>query len=95
MQYALILCIIVGVIIGALARRIVPGDYPGGIIVTTIIGSVGAVIGGLLLSFLGLGGAATGASIWSIGAYIWSIIFGIIGAVMLLFIYRALASRRV
>ena len=56
---------------------------------------MGVVIAGLLLSFLGLGGAATGAEIWSIGAYIWSIISGIIGAVILLFMYRALASRRV
>jgi uncharacterized membrane protein YeaQ/YmgE (transglycosylase-associated protein family) len=95
MLYALVLCIIVGLIAGALARRIMRGDYPGGIIVTIIIGIVGAVIGGLLLSFLGLGGAATGASIWSIGAYIWAIISGTIGALILLFIYRTLASRRV
>ena len=72
-----------------------PGYYPSGIVVTIIIGIVGAVIGGLLLSLLGLGGAATGVSIWSIGAYIWAIISGIIGALILLFIYRALASRRV
>jgi uncharacterized membrane protein YeaQ/YmgE (transglycosylase-associated protein family) len=60
-----------------------------------IVGIVGAVIAGLLLSFLGLGGAATGAEIWSIGTYIWAVISGIIGALILLFIYRALASRRV
>jgi uncharacterized membrane protein YeaQ/YmgE (transglycosylase-associated protein family) len=88
MLYALIFWIIVGLIAGALARLIMPGDDPGGILVTIIIGIVGAVIGGWLLSFLGLGGAAT-------GAWIWSIISGIIGAVILLFIYRAIASRRV
>jgi uncharacterized membrane protein YeaQ/YmgE (transglycosylase-associated protein family) len=95
MQNALILCTMIGLIVGALARRIFPGDYPGGIIVTIILGIVGAVVGGALLGLLSLGGANTGGSIWSIGAYIWSIIFGIIGALMLLFIYRALASRRV
>jgi uncharacterized membrane protein YeaQ/YmgE (transglycosylase-associated protein family) len=88
MLYALIFWIIVGLIAGALARLVMPGDDPGGIIVTIIIGIVGAVIGGWLLSFLGLGGAAT-------GAWIWSIISGVIGAVILLFIYRAIASRRV
>ena len=88
MLYALVFWIIVGLIAGALARLIMPGDDPGGIIVTIIIGIVGAVIGGWLLSFLGLGGAAT-------GAWIWSIISGVIGAVILLLIYRAIASRRV
>jgi uncharacterized membrane protein YeaQ/YmgE (transglycosylase-associated protein family) len=88
MLYALIFWVIVGLIAGALARAIMPGDDPGGILVTIIIGIVGAVIGGWLLSFLGLGGAAT-------GAWIWSIISGIIGAVILLAIYRALAGRRV
>jgi uncharacterized membrane protein YeaQ/YmgE (transglycosylase-associated protein family) len=95
MLYALVLWIIVGLIAGALARRIMPGDYPGGVLVTIIIGIVGAVIGGWLLSFIGPGRATTGGSIWSIGAYLWSIISGIIGALILLFIYRALASRRV
>jgi uncharacterized membrane protein YeaQ/YmgE (transglycosylase-associated protein family) len=88
MLYALIFWIIVGLIAGALARLVMPGDDPGGIIVTIIIGIVGAVIGGWLLSFLGLGGAAT-------GAWIWSIISGFIGAVILLLIYRAIAGRRV
>jgi uncharacterized membrane protein YeaQ/YmgE (transglycosylase-associated protein family) len=84
---ALLFWIIVGLIAGALAKLIMPGDDPGGIIVTIIIGIVGAVIGGWLLSFLGLGGAAT-------GAWIWSIISGIVGAVILLAIYRAVVSSR-
>jgi uncharacterized membrane protein YeaQ/YmgE (transglycosylase-associated protein family) len=84
---ALIFWIIVGLIAGALAKLIMPGDDPGGIIVTIIIGIVGAVVGGWILSFLGIGGAAT-------GAWIWSIISGIIGAVILLAIYRAFVSSR-
>ena len=84
---ALIFWIIVGLIAGALAKLIMPGDDPGGIIVTIIIGIVGAVIGGWILSFLGIGGAAT-------GAWIWSIISGIIGAVILLAIYRAVIGSR-
>jgi uncharacterized membrane protein YeaQ/YmgE (transglycosylase-associated protein family) len=86
--YALVFWIIVGLIAGALARAIMPGDDPGGILVTIIIGIVGAVVGGWLLSLLGIGGAAT-------GAWIWSIVSGIIGAVILLAIYRALSGRRV
>jgi uncharacterized membrane protein YeaQ/YmgE (transglycosylase-associated protein family) len=82
---ALLFWIIVGLIAGALAKLIMPGDDPGGIIVTIIIGIVGAILGGWLLSLIGLGGAG----------WIWSIISGIIGAVILLAIYRAVAGRRV
>ena len=39
--------IVVGLIAGALAKLVLPGDDPGGIIVTAIIGMVGAVVGGL------------------------------------------------
>jgi uncharacterized membrane protein YeaQ/YmgE (transglycosylase-associated protein family) len=95
MLYALILWIIVGLSAGALARLIMPGNYPGGVVATVVIGLLGAVIGGWLLSFLGPGKATTGGTVWSIGAYIWAIVSGVIGALILLFIYRALASRRV
>ena len=83
---ALIWWIIVGLIAGALAKLIMPGDDPGGIIVTIIIGIVGAVIGGFILTTLGIGTAGTG--------FIWTIIAGIIGAVILLAIYRAVAGGR-
>ena len=81
---ALIFWIIVGGIAGALARLIMPGDDPGGIIVTIIIGIVGAILGGWLLGLIGLGGVG----------WIWSIISGVIGAVILLAIYRAFAGSR-
>ena len=84
---ALIFWIIVGLIAGALAKLVMPGDDPGGIIVTIILGVVGAVIGGFILRALGIGGGA------SSGGFIYDIIAGIIGAVILLAIYRALAPR--
>ncbi len=76
--------IIIGLIAGALAKLIMPGDDPGGIIVTIIIGMVGSVLGGFLAGLVGLGG----------GGLIWSIIVAIIGAIILLAIYRAVAGRR-
>jgi uncharacterized membrane protein YeaQ/YmgE (transglycosylase-associated protein family) len=88
MLSALIFWIIVGLIAGALAKWVMPGDDPGGIIVTIIIGIVGAVIGGYLLRFLGLGGGG------GTGQWIGSIIAGFIGAVILLAIYRLVAGRR-
>jgi uncharacterized membrane protein YeaQ/YmgE (transglycosylase-associated protein family) len=86
---ALLFWIIVGLIAGALAKFVLPGDDPGGIIVTIIIGVVGAVLGGWLLSLIGIGGGAGS------GGWIFSIIAGVIGAVILLGIYRLVANRAV
>jgi uncharacterized membrane protein YeaQ/YmgE (transglycosylase-associated protein family) len=55
---ALLFWIIVGLIAGVIAKFALPGDDPGGIIVTIVIGIVGAVLGGWLLSLLGIGGGA-------------------------------------
>ena len=57
--------IIVGLIAGALAKLVMPGDDPGGIIVTILIGVAGAFVGGLVVGLLGVTGV-TGLSIWSI-----------------------------
>jgi uncharacterized membrane protein YeaQ/YmgE (transglycosylase-associated protein family) len=76
--------IIIGLIAGALAKLIMPGDDPGGIIITIVIGMVGSVLGGFLASLVGLGG----------GGLIWTIIVAVIGAIILLAIYRAVAGRR-
>ena len=87
MLSALLFWIIVGLIAGALAKVVMPGDDPGGIIVTIIIGIVGAILGGWLLSLLGIGAGAGS------GGWIFSIIAGVIGAVILLGIYRLVANR--
>ena len=84
---ALLFWIIVGLIAGALAKFVMPGPDPGGVIVTIIIGIAGAVLGGFLLSLLGVGGGAGS------GGWIFSIVAGVIGAVILLAIYRLVANR--
>ncbi len=61
--------IIIGLIAGALAKLIMPGDDPGGIIVTILIGIAGAFVGGWLANLIGMG-----------GGWIWSIIVATIGA---------------
>ena len=63
-----------------------PGDDPGGIIVTIIIGIVGAFIGGFLWNILTGGGVS--------GLNIGSIVLSIVGALILLAGYRMIASRR-
>jgi uncharacterized membrane protein YeaQ/YmgE (transglycosylase-associated protein family) len=85
---AIIFWVIVGLIAGVLAKFLLPGDDPGGLIVTILIGIAGAVVGGFLIRAIGLGGGG------GTGQWIASIIAGIIGAVILLLIYRMVASRR-
>ena len=79
--------IIVGLIAGALAKFAMPGPDPGGVIVTIIVGIAVAVLGGFLLSLLGIGGGAGS------GGWVFSIVAGVIGAVILLAIYRLVANR--
>lgn len=79
----IIFWIIVGGIAGALAKWIMPGDDPGGIIVTILIGIAGAFVGGFLANLVGIGAA---------GGWIWSIIIATIGAIILLAIYRAVVG---
>jgi uncharacterized membrane protein YeaQ/YmgE (transglycosylase-associated protein family) len=78
--------IVVGLIAGLLAKVLVPGDDPGGLIITTLIGMAGAVVGGILIGVLG-GAGATGFNVWSI-------LVATLGAVMLLFVYRLLTGDR-
>ncbi len=77
--------IVVGLIAGLLAKLVMPGDDPGGLIVTALIGIVGAFVGGLIVQFLG-GAGVTGINIWSI-------LVATLGAVILLAIYRLFAGR--
>lgn len=77
--------IIFGLIAGALAKFIMPGDDPGGFIVTTLIGIAGAVVGGFIGSAMGLG-TVTGFDLRSF-------FVAIAGAIFLLFVYRKMKKR--
>jgi len=80
--------IILGLLAGAIAKLVLPGDDPGGIIVTPIIGVVGAFIGGLIAKALGFGDPIDEFFDWST----W--IAAIIGSMLLLLAYRLIAGRR-
>ena len=80
--------ILLGILAGVIAKALLPGDDPGGFIITTIIGIVGALLGGFLARVLGLGDPIDeffDVSTW---------LAAIIGAVILLVIYRAVTGRR-
>ncbi len=81
----LISWVVVGLIAGLLAKWVMPGPDPGGIIVTALIGMAGASVGGFVVGILG-GSGATGFNIWSV-------LVATLGAVILLSIYRALIRR--
>jgi len=76
--------ILFGLIVGALAKLVMPGRDPGGIIVTMLIGIAGAVVGGFVGRALGLyrEGEAAG------------FLMATIGAVVLLALYRMMVGRR-
>jgi uncharacterized membrane protein YeaQ/YmgE (transglycosylase-associated protein family) len=77
--------IVMGLIVGLLAKFIMPGKDPGGIIVTILIGIAGAFVGGLIGSFLGLGRVT--------GFNLGSILLATGGAVLLLILYRAVKKK--
>lgn len=74
--------IVFGLIAGALAKFIMPGRDPGGFIVTTIIGILGAVIGGFIGVRIGFGDVT--------GFDVRSFVIAIAGAFILLLGYRVL-----
>lgn len=80
--------IILGLIAGALAKFIMPGNDPGGIIVTTLLGIVGALLGGFLAS--ALFGVSPNDGFFDLSTWI----SAIVGALIILAIYRAVAGRR-
>ncbi|MBD1804590.1 GlsB/YeaQ/YmgE family stress response membrane protein [Microcoleus sp. FACHB-SPT15] len=82
--------IILGLIAGAIAKAIYPGNQGGGILATMALGIVGALLGGWLGSALGIGGASAASA----GALsIPGIIFAVLGAMIVIFIW-GLVTRR-
>ena len=79
--------IILGLIAGAIAKAILPGDDPGGIIVTMLIGVAGALIGGVIASALNIGDLG---DFFDIGTWL----IAIAGSLLLLVVYRMVVGRR-
>jgi uncharacterized membrane protein YeaQ/YmgE (transglycosylase-associated protein family) len=79
--------IILGLLAGALAKLILPGDQPGGFIVTTIVGVIGAVVAGFIAQAVGFGDPID--EFFDISTWI----AAIIGAIVLLLIWQWVAGR--
>ena len=76
--------ILFGLIVGVLAKLVMPGHDPGGIVVTMALGIVGAMVGGFVGRLLGFYQASEGAGY----------IMATLGAVLILFLYRLLYRQK-
>jgi len=87
-EVGIIAFILLGLLAGAIAKAILPGDDPGGIIVTALIGIAGALLGGFLA------GALFDADPLDEFFDISTWLTAIIGSIVLLLIYRVVIGRR-
>ena len=86
-RVGIIAFIVLGLIAGVIAKAILPGEDPGGFIVTAIIGIVGALLGGFLAA--ALFGAHPLDEFFDISTWLTAIV----GAIILLVIYRMVTNR--
>jgi len=77
--------IVLGLVAGVLAKMLMPGKDPGGIIVTTVLGVAGALVGGFIGTQLGFGNIS--------GFDFRSLAIAVGGAILLLYLHRALRRR--
>lgn len=82
-MFSLLWMCIIGLIAGALAKWIMPGKDPGGILVTMLLGIAGALVGGFIGRALGFYQAGEGAGL----------IMSVVGAILLLAVYRMVKRR--
>jgi uncharacterized membrane protein YeaQ/YmgE (transglycosylase-associated protein family) len=78
--------VILGLVVGIIAKFFMPGKDPGGIFVTIILGIAGAFVGGFIGSALGLGSVS--------GFDIRSLLIAVGGSILLLIIYRAIKKEK-
>jgi uncharacterized membrane protein YeaQ/YmgE (transglycosylase-associated protein family) len=76
--------IVFGLIVGIVAKLFMPGRDPGGLIVTALLGVVGAVLGGFIGRSLGMYGPEDSAGFF----------MALLGSLLLLGVYRMMAGRR-
>jgi uncharacterized membrane protein YeaQ/YmgE (transglycosylase-associated protein family) len=88
---SLLIWIVLGFLAGFIAKALMPGPDGGGFILTTILGIVGAVIGGFIGNALFGGHLANDSS--NLGNSLYSFIFSVVGAIIVLAIYRLVTGR--
>ncbi len=89
---SLLIWLLLGFLAGYVAKLLMPGADGGGVIFTTLLGIVGAVVGGYIGVLLGFPMAS---SFDNIGGSLPSFLFSVLGAIVVLAIFRLLSGRRV
>ena len=89
---SLLIWLVLGFLAGYIAKLILPGADGGGVILTTILGIVGAVVGGYIGTFVGY---PMISNFNNIGSSLPSFISSILGAIVVLIIYRLVTGRKV
>lgn len=79
--------IVVGLIAGVIAKLLLPGRDPGGCVITMLIGIAGAILGGFIVGLFVGGDVVTGVNITTI-------LVAVLGAIVLLLLYRLLLGSR-
>ncbi len=93
-MFALIGWIIFGLIAGLIAKAIMPGKDPGGLIITILLGIAGSVIGGFIgRALFGYSRAASPSGELSQPGFLMSLVLAVIGAIILLALYRLIKGR--
>ena len=78
--------IVLGGVVGAIAKLIMPGKDPGGIFITILLGIAGAFVGGYISTLLGFG-TVTGFNLISL-------VIAVGGALLLLILYRVIKGKK-
>lgn len=83
--------IVVGAVAGVIAKLLMPGKDPGGCVITIVLGIIGAVLAGYLAHLLRISDETK-----SVGdrGFLTKIAFGVVGAILILAVYRLIAGRR-
>lgn len=88
---ALISWLIIGAVIGLIARAILPGKQAMGIGTTIILGVVGALVGGFIGGLFGSKGVS---GVFSDPWSVWTIVLSVIGAIIVMVVYGAVARKK-
>ncbi len=83
----LISTLIFGLVAGIIAKLLMPGKDPGGCIITSLLGVVGAFLGKFVSTLVGGSGDVTR---WTVSGFV----FAVIGAILVLLIYRLIVGRK-
>ena len=91
---AILAWIVFGLIVGLIAKAIMPGRDPGGLIVTILLGIVGSIIGGFIGRALGYGRPGDFVGSVTRPGLLMNLALAVLGAIIVLAVYRLIARRR-